>query len=134
LAAVPAHQSLYYTGNRTSLPIGNYNSQFLVNVYLDPLDQFVKHTLRERFYLHHVDDLLFRSRSPERLRECEVAITQFLEAAAAAPSFNDSRYSEQPPPRTSPELWGVRARLRRQCSATPLRRASLTRTTPRSSG
>ena len=45
-AAVPVHKSLFHTGNVCGLPIGNYTSQFFANVYLDRLDQFVKHTLK----------------------------------------------------------------------------------------
>jgi RNA-directed DNA polymerase len=40
------------------LPIGNLTSQFWANVYLDPLDQFVKRKLGCRAYLRYVDDLL----------------------------------------------------------------------------
>lgn len=39
---IPPHKSLFHTGGRTGLPIGNYTSQFFANVYLNPLDQFVK--------------------------------------------------------------------------------------------
>jgi RNA-directed DNA polymerase len=40
------------------LPIGNLTSQNWANVYLDDLDQFVKHTLRCRAYLRYCDDFL----------------------------------------------------------------------------
>jgi RNA-directed DNA polymerase len=40
------------------LPIGNLTSQFLANVYLNPLDHFVKHELRVRGYLRYLDDFL----------------------------------------------------------------------------
>lgn len=41
-----------------ALPIGNLTSQFWANVYLNPLDQFVKHTLRCQGYERYVDDFL----------------------------------------------------------------------------
>jgi retron-type reverse transcriptase len=40
------------------LPIGNLTSQFWANVYLNPLDQFIKHTLRCTGYMRYVDDFL----------------------------------------------------------------------------
>ncbi len=40
------------------LPIGNLTSQFLANVYLDPLDHFVKEELRVKGYVRYVDDFL----------------------------------------------------------------------------
>ena len=40
------------------LPIGNLTSQNWANVYLNDLDQFVKHELRCRAYLRYCDDLL----------------------------------------------------------------------------
>lgn len=40
------------------LPIGNLTSQFWANVYLDPLDHFIKRELRCAGYVRYVDDLL----------------------------------------------------------------------------
>jgi hypothetical protein len=40
------------------LPIGNLTSQFWANVYLDPLDHFIKRELRIPGYVRYVDDLL----------------------------------------------------------------------------
>ena len=47
-----------YSTRRTGLPIGNLTSQFLANVYLNPLDHFVKHELRVRGYVRYMDDFL----------------------------------------------------------------------------
>jgi hypothetical protein len=40
------------------LPIGNLTSQFWANVYLNPLDHFVKRELKCAAYLRYVDDFL----------------------------------------------------------------------------
>ena len=48
---VPAHKRLDRAPPGRGLPIGNLTSQFFGNVYLNELDQFVKHTLRCRHYL-----------------------------------------------------------------------------------
>lgn len=43
---------------KRGLPIGNLTSQFFANIYLNPLDHFVKHDLRVRGYVRYVDDFV----------------------------------------------------------------------------
>lgn len=40
------------------MPIGNLTSQMFANLYLNELDQFVKHDLRARHYMRYMDDAL----------------------------------------------------------------------------
>ncbi len=40
------------------LPLGNLTSQLLVNIYLNELDQFIKHELKQRYYIRYADDFL----------------------------------------------------------------------------
>jgi retron-type reverse transcriptase len=55
---------------KRGLPIGNLTSQFFANIYLNPLDHFVKHELRVRGYVRYVDDfLLFGSDRAELKRQ-----------------------------------------------------------------
>lgn len=49
------------------LPIGNLTSQFLANVFLDPLDHFIKEDLRIPGYLRYADDLLLFGDSRQAL-------------------------------------------------------------------
>jgi len=49
------------------LPIGNLTSQFFANVYLNKLDQYVKHHLRIRYYIHYVDDFIILENDPNLL-------------------------------------------------------------------
>jgi retron-type reverse transcriptase len=49
---------LFAVNRPRGLPIGNLTSQFWANVYLNELDQFVKHTLRCHGYVRYVDDFL----------------------------------------------------------------------------
>ena len=60
------------------LPIGNLNSQFFANVYLDGFDHFVKHTLKCRHYIRYCDDFVLLSHDPEELREWRERIAGFL--------------------------------------------------------
>jgi hypothetical protein len=50
------------------LPIGNLTSQFFANVYLNPLDHFVKHELRVKGYVRYMDDFLLFGGDRARLR------------------------------------------------------------------
>jgi len=45
LARIPSHKTLFGAGPDKRLPIGNLNSQFFANVYLNGLDQYVRHEL-----------------------------------------------------------------------------------------
>jgi retron-type reverse transcriptase len=51
------------------LPIGNLTSQFWANVYLDPLDHFVKEIFRCRGYVRYCDDFILFADSRAQLRE-----------------------------------------------------------------
>ncbi len=54
---------------RHGLPLGNQTSQFFANIYLDPLDHFVKETLRCGHYARYVDDLALFADSKACLRD-----------------------------------------------------------------
>ncbi|MDO8564199.1 MAG: reverse transcriptase domain-containing protein [Nanoarchaeota archaeon] len=60
------------------MPLGNFTSQFLANVYLNELDYFVKHTLKAKYYIRYVDDFVILHRSRKRLLYFKKEIAQFL--------------------------------------------------------
>ncbi len=60
------------------MPLGNLTSQFFANVYLNELDQYVKHQLRARHYIRYVDDFVILSDINEELQAYEKAIDSFL--------------------------------------------------------
>ncbi len=78
LRSVPPHKSLFGKVNR-GLPIGNLTSQFFANVYLNELDQFVKHSLKCRHYFRYMDDLLLLASSKEQLLKWRDGIKTFVE-------------------------------------------------------
>jgi retron-type reverse transcriptase len=59
------------------LPIGNLTSQFWANVYLNPLDHFVKRNLKCRAYLRYVDDLLLFASDKPTLHGWKKALIEF---------------------------------------------------------
>ncbi len=51
------------------LPLGNLTSQLLVNIYMNEFDQYVKHELKEEYYIRYADDFVFFSQDKYRLIE-----------------------------------------------------------------
>lgn len=78
VARVPAYKRLVNSGKDKGLPIGNLTSQFFANVYLNELDQFVKHTLKCHYYLRYVDDFILLHNSAAQLQHWRAKITSFL--------------------------------------------------------
>ncbi len=76
--SLPPHKSLLHAPENKGLPVGNLTSQFFANLYLNELDQYVKHTLKCRYYVRYCDDFLMLDRSPERLEELKESIGIFV--------------------------------------------------------
>jgi len=78
--------NLYFAGDdlfepferRRGLPIGNQPSQFFANVYLNPLDHFVKEQLGCRAYIRYVDDFVVLSDDKAELHRIYAEICDFL--------------------------------------------------------
>lgn len=66
------------SGERKGIPLGNLTSQILANIYLNELDQFVKHDLKVKYYLRYADDFLFLSENKRYLKELIGPLTGFL--------------------------------------------------------
>ena len=64
---------------RKGLPIGNLTSQFFANVYLNPLDHFVKEELRCQGYLRYVDDFVLFGNLKADLWNFKKSISEYLE-------------------------------------------------------
>lgn len=75
---VPPHKRLENAPEGCGIPIGNLSSQFFANVYLDALDQFVKHALKARRYLRYVDDFVLVHQDREVLVAWRSQIEEFL--------------------------------------------------------
>ncbi len=70
----------YDSGSKgKGMPLGNWTSQFFANVYLNELDQFVKHNLLAKYYIRYVDDFVVMHNSKTPLQEYERKIRIFLE-------------------------------------------------------
>jgi len=61
------------------LPLGNLTSQLFANVYMNELDQFVKHELKACHYLRYADDFVFLHEEKGWLEAQIPRIEQFLQ-------------------------------------------------------
>jgi len=95
LDLVPPHKRLTNQPPHLGLPIGNLSSQFFANIYLDVLDQFVKHGLRCKHYIRYVDDFVLLHESAQWLNDALANINEFLPAELHA-KLNPTKTILQP--------------------------------------
>lgn len=60
------------------MPIGNLTSQLFANIYLDPLDQYIKHELRVKYYIRYADDFVIMADNPDYLERILSQVKDFL--------------------------------------------------------
>lgn len=80
---VPRHKSLLHAASCKGLPIGNLTSQFFANLYMNELDQYVKHTLKAKYYGRYVDDMVLLHEDPHVLNGWYEKMDEFLQANLA---------------------------------------------------
>ena len=66
------------SNQRTGLPLGNLTSQLFANIYINELDQFVKHKLKAKHYIRYADDFVILSENKKYLEDKISSINDFL--------------------------------------------------------
>ncbi|NQT65883.1 MAG: RNA-dependent DNA polymerase [FCB group bacterium] len=61
------------------LPLGNLTSQLFANLYLNELDQFVKHNMRIKPFIRYMDDMLIFGNNKNSLLESAFQIEKFTQ-------------------------------------------------------
>lgn len=69
---------LYSNEGENNLPIGNYTSQMFANIYLNELDQYVKHKLKGKYYFRYMDDAILIRKTKEEAKNDLENINKFL--------------------------------------------------------
>ena len=69
---------LLSTEGMLGLPLGNYTSQMFANIYLNELDQYVKHKLKCKYYFRYMDDMVILLPNKEIANNVLNDITIFL--------------------------------------------------------
>lgn len=70
---------IYSNNGKTGLAIGNYTSQMFANIYLNEIDQYVKHVLKVKYYFRYMDDSILLLKTKEEAIEKLEKIKEFLE-------------------------------------------------------
>ena len=65
-------------GDGKNVPIGNYTSQWFGNLYLNEVDQLVKHQLHIRDYIRYCDDFLIFGNDKEELKRLADTVEAFV--------------------------------------------------------
>ena len=60
------------------IPLGNVTSQLFANIYLNELDQFIKHKLKIKYYLRYCDDFVILGENKEDLTKLIPLVNNFL--------------------------------------------------------
>lgn len=57
LQGIPPHKTLAGAKHLTGIPLGSAASQMFANLWLSPLDHYIKHPLKIKGYVRYMDDL-----------------------------------------------------------------------------
>lgn len=60
------------------IPLGNLTSQLFANIYLNEVDQFIKHQLKVKYYVRYMDDSVILSKDKKYLYQTKEKIVEFL--------------------------------------------------------
>jgi len=62
----------------SNIPIGNYTSQWMGNLYLNELDQMIKHKYKVKDYLRYCDDFILLNNDKSKLAELRDVVISFM--------------------------------------------------------
>lgn len=69
---------LYANKREKGLEIGNYTSQMFANIYLNEIDQYVKHKLKVKYYCRYLDDSIVIVKTKKEAKEILEKIRKYL--------------------------------------------------------
>ena len=69
---------IYSNEGDTGLAIGNYTSQMFANIYLNEIDQYIKHVIHCKYYFRYLDDSICMFKTKEEAKEALEKIKKFL--------------------------------------------------------
>ena len=69
---------VYSSKGKKGIPIGNYTSQVFANIYLNEVDQYIKHKLKVKYYYRYMDDSVLMVETKKKAKEILTQIRTFL--------------------------------------------------------
>lgn len=73
------YKIVYSEEGEKGLPIGNYTSQTFANIYLNEVDQYIKHKLKCKYYFRYMDDSVILVKTKDEARKMLEKIREFLD-------------------------------------------------------
>lgn len=67
------------SAEKKGIPIGNLTSQIFANIYMNEFDQFMKHSLKVKYYIRYTDDFVIVSHNERYLHSLLPLMRYFLE-------------------------------------------------------
>ena len=72
------NEILYAQKREKGLEIGNYTSQMFANIYLNEIDQYIKHYLKIKYYCRYLDDSIVIVKTKKEAKNAVDKIKKFL--------------------------------------------------------
>ena len=72
------NEILYAQKREKGLEIGNYTSQMFANIYLNEIDQYIKHKLKVKWYFRYLDDSVILVKTKQQAKEILEKIKIYL--------------------------------------------------------
>ncbi len=72
------NEIIFSEGNEVGIEIGNYTSQIFANIYLNEVDQYIKHKLKIKYYYRYMDDSVIFVKTKEEANNTLKQIRKFL--------------------------------------------------------
>lgn len=76
---VVINKFVYDNDEIKGIPIGNLTSQLFANLMLNDLDHFIKRTLKCKYYLRYMDDMIILDNNKDKLHYIFKEVTQVIE-------------------------------------------------------
>ena len=86
----------YHQKTKWEFQFGNYTSQFFANIYLNELDQYVKRTLKVKYYCRYMDDFVLLAKTKNECIELKKQIEIFLHEKLHLELNHKSKYYPYP--------------------------------------
>lgn len=71
-------QIVYSSKGSKGQPIGNYTSQTFANIYLNEVDQYIKHKLKCKYYFRYMDDSIILLKTKDEAKQVLAKIENYL--------------------------------------------------------
>lgn len=78
--------------NGSGLPIGSYTSQYFANIYMNELDQYLKRTVKIKYYVRYMDDFIIFVPNKQAARVVYGHVELFLQTRLQLALNPKSRY------------------------------------------